>query len=91
MANGKTPGSDGLPKEFYVTFWDQVGHDRLGVFCCAFNHNILGDSQRLGVITLLCPSHISSDYRKDVFSMLKRAKILENHRVTHRYSADIGG
>ena len=38
----------------------------------------------------LCPSHISSDYRQNVFPMLKRAKILDNRRVTDRYSVDIG-
>ena len=27
MANGKTPGGDGLTKEFYVAFWDMVGPD----------------------------------------------------------------
>ena len=53
MANGKTPGGDGLPKEFYVKFWDLVGPDLLGVFRCAFNLKQLGDSQRLGIITLL--------------------------------------
>jgi hypothetical protein len=25
MSCGKTPGSDGLPKEFYITFWDMCG------------------------------------------------------------------
>ncbi|KYO31952.1 hypothetical protein Y1Q_0012180 [Alligator mississippiensis] len=30
--NGKTPQTDGLPKESYVAFWDQVGPDLLEVF-----------------------------------------------------------
>ncbi|KYO26487.1 hypothetical protein Y1Q_0002124 [Alligator mississippiensis] len=30
--NGKTPGSDGLPKEFYVAFWDLLGSDLLELF-----------------------------------------------------------
>lgn len=27
MARGKFPGSDGLPMEFYLTFWDSIGSD----------------------------------------------------------------
>ena len=27
MARGKFPGSDGLPMEFYLTFWDSSGSD----------------------------------------------------------------
>ena len=53
MANGKTPGEDGLPKEFYICFLDIIGPDLLGVFHCAFNENLLGFSQRMGIITLL--------------------------------------
>ncbi|KYO43556.1 hypothetical protein Y1Q_0013586 [Alligator mississippiensis] len=30
--NSKTPGADGLPKEFYLTFWDLVGPDLLELF-----------------------------------------------------------
>ena len=32
MAKGKFPGSDGLPKEFYVAFWDLLGEDLVNVF-----------------------------------------------------------
>ncbi|KAI8521377.1 hypothetical protein Bbelb_011310 [Branchiostoma belcheri] len=31
MENGKSPGSDGLPKEFYVQFWEVLGPDLLAV------------------------------------------------------------
>ena len=27
MSNGKTPGSDGLPKEFFMAFWDDLKDD----------------------------------------------------------------
>lgn len=30
--NHMTPGAAGLPKEYYVTFWDQVGPELLEVF-----------------------------------------------------------
>ena len=32
MAKGKSPGSDGLPMEFYVAFWDLLGGHLLNVF-----------------------------------------------------------
>jgi len=32
MAKGKAPGSDGLPMEFYVKFWDVLGQDLVYVF-----------------------------------------------------------
>ena len=32
MAKGNSPGSDGLPMEFYVAFWDLLGGDLVNVF-----------------------------------------------------------
>lgn len=32
MANGKAPGIDGIPIEFYTTFWSIMGSDMLTVF-----------------------------------------------------------
>ena len=32
MAKGKSPGSDGLPMEFYVAFWGLLGGDLVNVF-----------------------------------------------------------
>lgn len=40
MAKGKSPGSDGLPMEFYSTFWDLPGEDLVSVFnvsCLSLN------------------------------------------------------
>ena len=31
MAHGKAPGSDGLPMEFFVKFWDVLGLDLVDV------------------------------------------------------------
>ena len=53
MANGKRPGEDSLPKEFYICFLDLIGPDLLDVFNCAFKVNSLSISQRMGIITLL--------------------------------------
>ena len=32
MARNKSPGSDGLPIEFYLTFWDMLGPDLVDAF-----------------------------------------------------------
>ena len=32
MARRKAPGSDGLPAEFYIRFWDVLGAELLEVF-----------------------------------------------------------
>ena len=53
MKNGKSPGSDGLPREFYRTFWPIIGPDVRAVFDGVFQSGLFNHSQRLGMITLL--------------------------------------
>ena len=35
--NGKTPGNDGIPAEFYKTFWNSVGELMTDAFNCSFD------------------------------------------------------
>ncbi|KYO41455.1 hypothetical protein Y1Q_0006261 [Alligator mississippiensis] len=49
----RTPGSDGLPKEFYVTFWDLVGTDLLELFQERLQKGRLGAWMDRGLVTLL--------------------------------------
>ena len=53
MASNKAPGLDGLPKEFYLAFWDLIGPDLVEVLNFALASGTLSYSQRLGVITLI--------------------------------------
>ena len=53
MDGGKSPGLDGLPVEFYKTFWNELGQDLLEVFNESFRDLTLPLSCRRAVITLL--------------------------------------
>ena len=53
ISRNKTPGSDGLPVEFYIEFWHVIGSDLTEVFNNAYDSDSLSKSQKLGLITLL--------------------------------------
>ena len=52
MARRKAPGSDGLPMEFYLKFWDLLGEDLVCVLNSCFSSGLLSRSQRRGIISL---------------------------------------
>ena len=51
--NDKTPGSDGLPAEFYKTFWPEIKTLVCSVYSECFKNGVLSPSMRRGIITLL--------------------------------------
>ena len=51
--SNKTPGSDGLPAEFYRFFWPDICHDLIASYNYAFQHGTLSISQRRGIISLI--------------------------------------
>jgi len=53
MANNKTPGNDGLPKEFYVYFWKELGEEMVSSFNYSFEKGVLSTTQRQAIVTLL--------------------------------------
>ena len=52
-SNGKSPGSDGIPYEFYKEFWYLLKHDFIQVINYVYESGLLSPSQRRGMITLL--------------------------------------
>ena len=62
-SNGKSPGQDGIPMEFYKTFWDIIGPDLQLVFRHSFDTGILPESQRVAVIRCLPKKGDLSDVR----------------------------
>ncbi len=53
LKKGKSPGVDGLPLEFYRTFWDIFGHELLTIFKEFETFDRLPDSFRTGIVSLL--------------------------------------
>ena len=51
--NGKTPGNDGIPIEFYKTFWSCVGELMTNVFNYSFDSGEMSNSQKQAIITLI--------------------------------------
>ncbi len=63
MKNNKTPGLDGLPKEFYINTWEILGPTLTDVLNNCFLRGQLGDKMNMGNITLL--------FKKNDKSLLK--------------------
>ena len=53
MKNGKSPGNDGLTKEFYTAFFGELGSLLLKTFNYSFVKGELSSSQKQAVITLI--------------------------------------
>ena len=50
---GKTPGCDGLPLEFYITFWDSIQELLVKVLKQSVINGQLNNSGRRGIISLI--------------------------------------
>lgn len=53
MAWGKSSGSDGLPMELNLIFWDSIGSDLTTVLNDSLNRGLLPISQHTGLISLI--------------------------------------
>ena len=53
MPNGKSPGTDGFPAEFYKVFWIDLKDILLSCYVAAFRTGKMSISQRRGIITLI--------------------------------------
>lgn len=53
LGTSKTPGNDGLTKEFYIAFWDCISKDLVSCLNNSFDEGELTTSQKQAVITLI--------------------------------------
>ena len=53
LSSNKSPGSDGLPIEFYRCFWSLLGPDLVAILNYSYTHGSLSDTQPRGIIRLL--------------------------------------
>ena len=53
MKLNKSPGSDGLPAEFYIAFWDDIKTIVINSLNAAYHKGELSPTQRKGILTLL--------------------------------------
>ena len=53
MPNNKSPGNDGLTKEFYEVFWEDLKTPLISSFKSAFDKGELSSSQKQAVIKLI--------------------------------------
>ena len=54
MQNDKSPGPDGLSKNFYMCFFDILGPMLLKLYENIFDENTMSESQKVSYITLIC-------------------------------------
>ena len=66
MKNEKSPGNDGISKEFYEVFWNHIRIPLMQSINNSFYINELSNSQKQAVIKLIEKKDFSS---KDSFSM----------------------
>ena len=65
MESGKSPGTDGLPAEFYKIFWNDVSMFLIDALNMSFSKGYLSISQRRGLITLLPKKNKHRQYLKN--------------------------
>lgn len=53
MQDNKSPGMDGLPKEYYQAFWEQLSSSLCKVYKEAWDKGVWSTSMNTGVISLL--------------------------------------
>ena len=62
MDNNKSPGSDGLPREFYHKLFHLFSEGFAEMLNNAYASKSLSSTQKLGIITLICKDQTSPEF-----------------------------
>ena len=65
MKAGKSPGNDGLPAEFYMTFWQEIKCDLIMLYGACFRRGSLNKTVKQGIISLLPKGTKNPNYLKN--------------------------
>ena len=66
MNNGKTPGQDGLPVEFYKTFWSKIKEVFYEMVLESYEQQYLHETARKGILNLLPKASKDTRYVKNL-------------------------
>lgn len=79
LQTGKSPGSDGLPTEFYLAFWDDLGASLTAVLNECLRIGSLSPSQREGLLCLI--------YKKDDRRLAKNWRPISLLNTDHKLAS----
>ncbi len=70
LSNGRTPGSDGLPTDWYRFFWIHIKNSLTDSIIYALSNGHLSIEQKRGIITLLPKKNKNRLYLKKTGGLL---------------------
>lgn len=79
FAAGKTPGPDGLPKEFYAKFWDILGPHLLDLYNFSFELGCFSESMQSSITRLI--------YKKRERKSLKNWRLISLLNVCYKIAS----
>ena len=92
MKNCKSPGCDGLPAEFYKTFFHLFSASFVDCINGIFKEGRMSESQRLGIISLICKNREEPEFLRNwrPISLLNVDYKIITKSLTNRLSQVIG-
>ena len=105
MESDKTPGTDGLPAEFYKVFWKDISSFLISALNYAFDSGCLSVTQRRGVIKLIPKKDeelyfiknwrpitlLNTDYKIAAKSIANRIKLVLPNLINHDQTGFLKG
>ena len=105
MESDKTPGTDGLPAEFYKVFWKDISSFLISALNYAFDSGCLSVTQRRGVIKLIPKKDaelyfiknwrpitlLNTDYKIAAKSIANRIKLVLTNLINHDQTGFLKG